>query len=205
MHLLKQFLKKLIAVFPIGKLIVETGQSQTPVTLKIWWKQKVLGYNKNAYWPMHFTSRVSYPERVFAGIDTSPGYMNNCYIQGYGRIYIGDYTQIAPGVGLISSNHDVYDSRVQIPAPIHIGKYCWIGMNAVILPGVILGDYTIVAAGAVVSKSFPDGYCVIGGVPAKLIKHLDKNLCVPYHQVNPYNGYIRHDDFERFKKANLDV
>ncbi|MFM2360393.1 MAG: hypothetical protein RLY16_2386 [Bacteroidota bacterium] len=205
MHFLKKILKKLIAVFPIGKIIVETGQSQTPVTFKIWWKQKVLGYNKEAYWPMHFTSRVSYPERVFAGIDTSPGYMNNCYIQGYGRIYIGDYTQIAPGVGLISSNHDVYDSRVQIPAPIHIGKYCWIGMNAVILPGVILGDYTIVAAGAVVSKSFPDGYCVIGGVPAMLIKHLDKNLCVPYHQVNPYNGYIRHDDFERFKKAKLDV
>ena len=205
MSLIKQLLKKAITFFPIGKIIVETGQSQTPVTFKIWWKQKVLGYNKKAYWPMHFTSRVSYPERVYAGIDTSPGYMNNCYIQGYGRIFIGDYTQIGPSVGLISSNHDVYDSRQQIPAPIQIGKYCWIGMNAVILPGVILGDYTIVAAGAVVSKSFPAGHCVIGGVPAKLIKILEQEKCIPYHQVNPYNGYIRNDRFEVFKNAKLDL
>lgn len=56
-----------------------------------------------------------------------------------------------------------------------IGRNCWIGMNAVILPGVKLGDYTIVGAGAVVTHSFPEGYCVIGGVPAKKIKDLDKD------------------------------
>jgi len=45
-------------------------------------------------------------------------------------------------------------------------------MNAVILPGVHLGDHTIVAAGSVVTKSFPQGNCILGGVPAKVVKEL---------------------------------
>ena len=48
-------------------------------------------------------------------------------------------------------------------------------MNAVV--GVTLGDHTVVGAGAVVTKSFPQGYCVIAGVPAKVVKVLDENSC----------------------------
>ena len=48
-------------------------------------------------------------------------------------------------------------------------------MNSVILPGVVLGPHTVVAAGAVVTKSFEEGYCVIGGTPAKMIKKIEKN------------------------------
>ncbi|MCZ6594930.1 MAG: hypothetical protein O6943_08450 [Bacteroidetes bacterium] len=47
------------------------------------------------------------------------------------------------------------------------GDYSWAGMNSVILPRVKLGTHTIVAAGSVVAKSFPEGYCVIAGSPAK--------------------------------------
>ena len=54
-----------------------------------------------------------------------------------------------------------------------IGEKCWIGMNCVVLPGVTLGDHTIVGAGAVVTKSFKDGYCVIAGNPAKKIKDIE--------------------------------
>ncbi|EOJ3081127.1 DapH/DapD/GlmU-related protein, partial [Acinetobacter baumannii] len=53
-----------------------------------------------------------------------------------------------------------------------IGDKCWIGMNSVILPGVVLGNGTIVAAGAVVTKSFKQGNIVIAGVPAKIIKEI---------------------------------
>ncbi len=46
-------------------------------------------------------------------------------------------------------------------------------MNAVILPGVTLGDHTVVGAGAIVTKSFPDGHCIIAGNPAKEIRKID--------------------------------
>jgi len=57
---------------------------------------------------------------------------------------------------------------------VYIGDYCWIGANAVILLGVHLGPHTIVGAGSIVTKSFPEGYCVIAGNPAKIIKKLEK-------------------------------
>jgi acetyltransferase-like isoleucine patch superfamily enzyme len=55
---------------------------------------------------------------------------------------------------------------------IHLGEKCWIGMNAVILPGVVLGPGTVVGAGAVVTKSFPEGHVVLAGIPAKAVKIL---------------------------------
>lgn len=61
-----------------------------------------------------------------------------------------------------------------------IGNDVWIGTRVIILPGVTIGDHSIIGAGAVVTKSFPD-YSIIGGVPAKLIKsrissnHSDQN------------------------------
>jgi acetyltransferase-like isoleucine patch superfamily enzyme len=92
----------------------------------------------------------------------------NCYFQAINGIRIGDDTIIAPGVKMISSNHDfVKLNSHQTAKPIVIGNKCWIGANAVILPGVCLGDHTIVAAGAIVTKSFPDGGQVLKGVPAQ--------------------------------------
>ena len=57
------------------------------------------------------------------------------------------------------------------PAPIHIGKNVWIGANAVVCAGVTVGDNAVVAAGAVVVKDVEEG-TVVGGVPAKVIKHI---------------------------------
>ena len=68
---------------------------------------------------------------------------------------------------MLSSNYDLYDQRKSSDKKVVIGDYSWVGMNSVILPGVKLGTRTIVAAGSVVTKSFPEGYCVIAGSPAK--------------------------------------
>ena len=57
------------------------------------------------------------------------------------------------------------------PAPIHIGKKVWIGSHVTILPGVTIGDHAIIAAGAVVAKDVPAN-TVVGGVPAKTLKHI---------------------------------
>lgn len=195
----------LIRLFPLGNKIFETLPSQTPITFRYWFFQKVLGFNKQAYWPVHFTSRVNSAHKIRVGVDTCPGYMNNCYIQGGGGIDIGDYTQIAPNVGIISSNHDLYDSRKSRNKKVEIGRYCWLGMGAIILPGVKLGDFTIVAAGSVVTKSFEEGYCVIAGVPAVKIKKLEKAECRPFKNKIEYNGYIRSSKFNLFSERHFNL
>jgi acetyltransferase-like isoleucine patch superfamily enzyme len=94
------------------------------------------------------------------------------------NVHIGVSVAVAPGVKILSRNHDLYDIWMHGAfKPVIIGDYCWIGANAVILPGVTLGNHTIVGAGSVVTKSFPEGYCVIVGNPARKIKDLDPKKC----------------------------
>ncbi|HWT75556.1 MAG TPA: acyltransferase [Mobilitalea sp.] len=91
-----------------------------------------------------------------------------------GRIYIGKGTYIANNTAIITSNHDVHDPDLHTEGKdVVIGKKCWIAFNAVLLPGVVLGDHTTVGAGAVVTRSFPEGNCVIAGNPARLIRKID--------------------------------
>ena len=94
---------------------------------------------------------------MLVGIDAAAGLSPSCYIQGGGKIVIGDYTQIGPNLGIISSNHDPYDNSMSVPGEVLIGDYCWIGMGSVVLPGITLGDHTVVGAGSLVTKSFPEG------------------------------------------------
>jgi len=192
--------------FPkLNKKIIETRGTQTPITFKMWFFQKVLGFNRKVYWPVHFTSIVSGHKNIYAGIDTCPGYMPGCYIQAIGNIYIGDYTQISANVGIITANHDLNDSTKHIVKKVHIGKYCWLGMNVMILPGVELGDHTIVGAGSVVTKPFPNGYCVIAGNPAKVIKILDKEKVITHKCRFEYNGYVKSSEFDDFIEKNLNI
>lgn len=121
--------------------------------------------------------------------------MPGCYIQAIGTVSVGDYTQIGPSVGIISANHDPGDSRRHRENSVRIGAYCWLGMGAVILPGVELGDFTIVGAGAVVSSSFPEGHCVIGGVPAQKLRDLNRDDCVRYEVRERFHGYLSEPDF----------
>lgn len=182
-----------------------TSNTQTPISFDLWYNQKVKGHCNDAYWPVHFTSLVSNPNNIYCGIETCPGYSPGNYIQAMGKIYIGDYTQIAPNVGIISANHDIYDNSRHLIKEVRIGKYCWIGMGAIIMPGVVLGDFTIVGAGAIVTKSFEDGFCVIGGNPAKEIKKMEKEKCITNKSLNEYNGYMEHKNFESYRKKNLNV
>lgn len=196
----------LITRLPYFGFIRKTFDYQNHVTLGIWFIQKILniGNNRSTYWPVHYTSKVNGAKRIIIGVDTCPGLMKNCYIQGRNGIIIGDYTQIAPGVHIVSGNHDIYDTRKHIKGnKIIIGAYSWIGGGAKILPGVTLGEHTIVGAGSVVTKSFVEGYCVIGGNPAKLIKKLDRTKVVKYKCKHEYYGYIPKQKFEKYRKKRL--
>jgi len=197
----------LLMRIPYFGFLRNTSSYQCRISFNMWFRHKVLnrGGNRLAYWPVHPTSKVVIPENIFAGIDTCPGLMGGCYIQGIGKIYIGDYTQIAPNVIIISANHDLYDTRKHIPGEVRIGKYSWLGAGSKIMPNVVLGDFTIVGAGAVVTKSFPMGHCVIAGNPAKVIKELEPGKCIRYEYAKQYNGYIPSSKFTVFRKKHLSV
>jgi hypothetical protein len=199
----RKVLRKLLAYNKNFSFLSETANTQTPIRFEHWYSQFVVGRYENAYWPINTTSTVVNPYNIYCGVETSPGYSGGNYIQAIGKIYVGDYTQIAPNVGIITANHDLYDNSKHIVKDVNIGKYCWIGMGAIILPGVSLGDYTIVAAGAIVTKSFTDGYCVIGGNPAKELKKIEKENCIFHKSTYEYNGYIKSEKFDEFRKKNL--
>lgn len=148
--------------------------SATPnkVWLKHWFIQKVLRFNGDVPWPVHPTSKVSSSGKITRGTRT-PGLSHGCHIDGRNGIVFGANVWVGPHVAIISMNHDVNDYCKYIKdEPIVIGDDCWFGAKSVILPGVRLGKHTIVAAGSVVAKSFPEGDQVLAGSPARVVKKL---------------------------------
>lgn len=99
---------------------------------------------------------------------------SNCIIQS--NTVIGDYVIMGPNVKIYTKNHGYKDITTPMALQkvtneiVKIGNDVWLGANVVITPGVTIGNHVIVAAGAVVTKDFPD-YAIIGGVPAKIIKY----------------------------------
>ena len=82
------------------------------------------------------------------------------------QVFISDHTH-----GYEPSSNPPTKQPLNSKGPVHIGKHCFIGTRVSIMPGVVLGNYCVVGAHSVVTKSFPEG-SVIAGVPAKLIKNL---------------------------------
>lgn len=121
------------------------------------------------------TFRVFPPFYTDCGKNTTVGknvFINSgCCFQDQGGIEIGDGTLIGHQVVLATLNHDLCppNRADMFPKPIKIGKNVWIGSHATILQGVTVGDNSVVAAGAVVTKDVPAN-TVVGGVPAKVIK-----------------------------------
>lgn len=198
MRLIKRLLKALyffcLRNVPGLRTLYDSLETASPILPRMLFMQKVLGFNRRVPWPVHFTSKVSGWEFIDIGIAGSPGFMGGCYIfaKQDSPISIGDYCVISANVCLAGYNHDVYD-YTQFPTKggIRIGHYCWIGMNASVMPGVTLGNHTVVAAGSVVTRSFPEGYCVLAGVPARVIKRLEPEKCVEHRTRHEFIGFRR--------------
>lgn len=107
-------------------------------------------------------------------------YINaNCTILDVARVNIGDYTMIGPDVGIYTATHPIeYHERCvdykEFGYEINIGNGVWIGGNSVILPGITIGDKSVIAAGSVVTRDVPENV-VVAGNPARIIKYIDNN------------------------------
>ena len=135
----------------------------------------LFGINKGSRHSVHYTSKVVCPENLIlqgngAGTVQSLALSGGCYIQAGHGVSIGEGTIWSFNVAIVSANHDISKpdkTWSEKKTPVFIGRNCWIGANAVILPGVLLGDSTIVGASAVVTKSFPEGHVTLVGNPAR--------------------------------------
>ena len=100
---------------------------------------------------------------------------SGCKFQDQGGVYIGENSLIGHNVILATLNHemDPYHRADLHPKPIHIGKRVWIGSGSILLPGITIGDNSVVGAGSVVTKDVPPNV-IVAGNPAKFIKNIDK-------------------------------
>lgn len=99
---------------------------------------------------------------------------SGCRFQDQGGITIHESCQIGHNVVIATINHGIAPENRgdNIPAPVVLERNVWIGSNATILPGVTIGENSVVAAGAVVTKSVPPN-TIVGGVPAKVIREIE--------------------------------
>ena len=112
-----------------------------------------------------FGKNITVGKRVFINA--------GCVFQDQGGIEIGDDCLIGHQVVFATLNHDLESGKRgnMYAAPIKLGKNVWVGSHASILAGVTIGDNSVIAAGAVVTKDVPLN-TLVGGVPAKVIKNL---------------------------------
>ena len=92
------------------------------------------------------------------------------------HIYIGDSTMFGPNVVVATAGHPILpELRVQgyqYNFPVHIGKNCWIGAGAIIVPGITIGDNVVIGAGSVVTKDIPSNVIAVGN-PCKVLREID--------------------------------
>lgn len=94
------------------------------------------------------------------------------------HIYVGDNTMFGPKVTVAVAGHPVLPElrkqAYQYSAAVHIGKNCWIGANAVILPEITIGDNVVVGAGSVVTKDLPDNVVAVGK-PCRILREINEH------------------------------
>lgn len=94
------------------------------------------------------------------------------------HIYVGDKTMFGPNVTVATAAHPVLpelrEKALQFNLPIHIGKNCWIGAGVIILPGVSIGDNSVIGAGSVVTKDLPPN-CVAVGNPCRVLREIGEH------------------------------
>ena len=94
------------------------------------------------------------------------------------HIYVGDYTMLGPNVVIATAGHPILpelrEKAYQYNMPVRIGRNCWIGAGAILLPGVTIGDDVVVGAGSVVTKDLPSGVVAVGN-PCRVLREVNEH------------------------------
>ena len=94
------------------------------------------------------------------------------------HIYVGDYTLFGPNVTVATAGHPILpelrEKAYQYNASVRIGRNCWIGAGAIIVPGVTIGDNVVVGAGSVVTKDLPDNVVAVGN-PCRVMREIGEH------------------------------
>lgn len=169
---------------------MHTGELYLPGDPEIMeWQTKCLDrlYDFNATRPTEFEKREKLLKEMFAeigeGCYIEPPFHSNfggahCHFgnniyANFGLtlvddtdIYVGDHTMFGPHVTVATAGHPIYpalrEKQYQYNIPVHIGRNCWIGAGVLIMPGVNIGDNTVIGAGSVVTKDIPANVLAFG-------------------------------------------
>lgn len=94
------------------------------------------------------------------------------------HIYVGDYTMIGPNVTIVTAAHPILpelrEQLYQYNMPVHIGRNCWIGAGAIILPGISIGDHTVIGAGSIVTTDIPANVVAVGN-PCRVMREINEH------------------------------
>lgn len=121
--------------------------------------------------PLHvdYGRHVEIGENFYANMD--------CIFLDVNKIKIGDNVMVGPRVSFFTAGHptdaEIRLTDLEFGLPITVGNNVWIGGNSVLLPGITVGNNSIIAAGAVVTKDVPD-HAIVGGNPAKVIRKVNQ-------------------------------
>ena len=107
------------------------------------------------------------------------------------HIYVGDYTMFGPNVTLATAGHPILpelrEKGLQYNMSVHIGRNCWLGAGVVVLPGVTIGDNTVIGAGSVVTKDIPANVVAVGN-PCRVLREIgerDRQFYFKDRQIDP--------------------
>lgn len=94
------------------------------------------------------------------------------------HIYVGDYTMFGPNVTVATAGHPILpelrEMVYQYNAPVHIGRNCWLGAGVIVVPGVTIGDNSVIGAGSVVTKDIPSGVVAVGN-PCRVLREINEH------------------------------
>jgi galactoside O-acetyltransferase len=104
------------------------------------------------------------------------------------HIYVGDYTMLGPHVTLATAGHPIApqlrQKGLQYNMPVRIGKNCWLGAGVIVLPGVTIGDNTVIGAGSVVTKDIPANVVAVGN-PCRVLREVTEKDRLFYDHGRP--------------------